>query len=136
MLGEFFAARPEEIDDALVEEGPNGRFHTVVAKTVHSVSISTLGEIIGAGTYDLLLDEVSQGRAAASGEAGIDVVPDSMRDALASAVDLDDVARRWAETDELEGWEPAEAREVVRNLAALAREARETGRQVWFWWSL
>jgi hypothetical protein len=137
MLGEFFTATPDEIDERLIGEGPYSRFPTVEAKTVSSVSISTLGECLGAGAYAELFERI-ESRQAAHGEAGIDQVPREIRDALADAEDLDAVAERWAATDELkmDGWEPVETRQVVGDLARLAREARDAEQPVWFWWSL
>jgi hypothetical protein len=136
MLGEFFAARVAEIDDAVLEEGPFGRFETVEAKSVTSVSIATLGALMGLGTYDELVDVVDDGRVADHGEAGIDVVPESLRDALASAGDPAPIARRWGETDEMRDWKAAEIRDVLAGLISLAQRARDTGAQLWFWWSL
>jgi hypothetical protein len=135
MLGEFFAAKEDEIDEVL-DEGPFGRARpTVEAKTVSSVSIATLGEILGAGSYDDLFERVD-GPQAASGESGIDRVPDEVRDALASADDLDAVADRWAATDEMDDWQGSDVRDVVRDLAVMAQQARQTDQQIWFWWSL
>jgi hypothetical protein len=136
VLGEFFASKADEIDDAFVEGGPYGRRSpTVEAKTISSVSIATLGEILGAGTYDDLFERI-EGPQAASGEAGIDQVPDEVRNALASADDLDAIADRWAATEEMVDWEPADVREVVRDLSRLARIARDADHHIWFWWSL
>jgi hypothetical protein len=135
VLGEFFVADEADIDDALIEEGPYGRFTTVEAKTVSSVSIATLGEILGAGTYEALLDRV-EGPQATSGEAGLDAVPPEMRDALAAADDLDSAADAWGASEEMAEWERDEVREVVGELAKLARQAREANQQLWFWWSL
>src|SRR4051794_25303042 len=44
VVGEFFAADPTEIDSALLDDGPAGRYPMVEAKSVDPVSISTLGE--------------------------------------------------------------------------------------------
>jgi hypothetical protein len=136
VLGEFFAARLAEIDEEVLEGGPSGRFAIVEAKTVSSVSIATLGEVLGAGTYDELIDVVDRGRVADHGEVGIDVVPASLRDALASAADAKAIAARWRETEEMRGWSSAETREVVEALISLARRSRDEGTQLWFWWSL
>jgi len=133
VLGEFFAAQPSEIDD-LLDEGPSGRA-TVEAKTVSSVSIATLGEVLGVGTYDDLFERI-EGPQAESGESGIDRVPEEMRDALASSPDPDSIADRWGATDELAEWQPADVREVVRELARLAQEARQQEAQLWFWWAV
>jgi hypothetical protein len=138
MLGEFFPAREDEINQTLVAEGPFERFETVEAKAVSSVSIATLGEIVGAGTYDELFDRADdEARQSEDGEAGIDAVLPEIQQALAGTTDLDSVARRWAATDELADWVPPDnVVEVVRELADLARRAHADGRRLWFWWSL
>jgi hypothetical protein len=102
MIGEYFAARPEEIDEELVELGPEGRFEIVSAKTHSTVTTGTL------------------------------------REALAAATDLVQVAERWTATDELQlsGWTVDETYEVLRSLARLAADARASGRELWFYWTL
>jgi hypothetical protein len=109
----------------------------VEAKSVDPVSISTLGEILGIGSYDDLIDEVSEGPEAASGEAGLFIVPTRMRDALATAeLDLATVAVQWHATEELSAWPAEDVQEVVRELAALALRAAGESQEVFFWWSL
>ena len=137
MLGEFFAADPADIDDALLDHGPFGRYATIEAKTIDSVSISTLGEILGVGTYDELVEEVSNGPALASGEAGLFVIPTRMRDALAAAVDeAPAIAAKWHATEEISGWYAEDVRTVVLELVALAQRAANESQQLLFWWSL
>ena len=138
MLGEFFAAREDEVDETLVAEGPFERFETIEAKTISSVSIATLGEIVGAGTYDELFDHADEeARQSEDGESGIDAVLPELQLALGRAEDLDSVARQWAATDELADWlRPDDVADVVRELSELARRAQEEGRRLWFWWSL
>jgi len=136
VLGEFFAARSDDIDDAVVDGGPMNRFETVEAKTISSVSIATLGEVLGIGTYEDVFDVVDQGRLADHGEAGVDVVPDSLRDALASEHDSARVAELWHDTDEMRDWSAEEVLEVINELAALARRASAADLRLWFWWSL
>ena len=135
MLGEFFAANAQDLDNALIDDGALDRISTVEAKTVSAVSIATLAEILEAGSYDELLERI-EGPQAQDGESGIDRVPDDVRDALASSDDLDAVAERWWTTDEMSDWEESDVRDVVRELAHLAAEARRTDQQLYFWWSL
>jgi hypothetical protein len=136
VLGEFLAAAENEVDRSLVEDGPLERFPTVEAKTVSSVSIATLGEILGVGSYEDLLERARDGWQADSGEAGIEAVLPEIQEALASAADLGLIAERWAATEELEDWEPADVHDVVRELSTLARLARADGRRLWFWWAV
>jgi hypothetical protein len=135
MQEEFFAAREDEIEGA-AEKGPGGKFETVDAK-LDSVSICTLGEIVGAGTYDALFDRVFEGyRGGGSEYSRLLLVPDEVRDGLATATSLEAVAERWHPTDEMREWTPADVREVLGGLASLAQRARATERQLWCWWSL
>jgi len=70
VLGEFFAARPEDIDDVLVEEGPHDRMPAIAATGLTEVSLAKLSEIIGVGAYDALVEQIAEGPEAESGEAG------------------------------------------------------------------
>jgi len=138
LLGEFFAARSEDLDEALVEEGPYGRLSTVEAKGLTEVSLATLGEFLGVGAYDELVERIGEGPEAESEEAGLLTIPTELRDALAEAKDIDSVAGRWAATEEpsLDGWRTEDSLGVLRELSALAREAVADGRELWYWWSL
>lgn len=138
MLGEFFAASADEIDDALVEDGPHGRLPTVEAKGLSEVNLATLGEILGVGTYEDLVERAAIGRDSSSGEAGVLTVPSELRDALASSEDLTEVAKQWAATEELalDHWQAEDAVTVLRDLGRLSRDAREHSRGLWYWWSV
>ena len=138
MIGEYFAARPDEIDEELVELGPEGRFETVSAKTHSSVTTGTLGEILDVGNSEELTAQAETDWYGESGECGIDAIPTPLRDALADASDLVQVAERWTATDELQlsGWTVDETHEVLRSLVRLAVNARASGRDLWFYWSL
>ena len=138
MLGEFFSARTEDIDEALVERGPLHRFPTVEAKGLTEVSLATLGEILGVGTYDDLVDPMGEGPQTESGEAGVLKIPTEFRDAVGGRADLDSAAERWVATDELamDGWQKGDALEVLRDLSALAQSAAREDRNLWYWWSL
>jgi hypothetical protein len=137
VLVEVFGAREDEIDQTLVEDGPDGRFAAVEANFVSDVNIATLGEILGAGTYDDLIEQTEPSRETENGEVGVAAVPDAVRDAVASADDLREVAKRWAATAELRlDLVSVDAYETLSGLSALAREARERGRRLWLWSSL
>src|SRR5262245_38737605 len=137
MLGEFFAAKPDEIEP-VVEAGPFDRFETVEAKGLTEVSLATLGEIMELGEYDDLVEGLAAGPQAESGEAGVLILPIEFRDALAAIVDVDAVATSWAATEELEldQWQVSDAAEVLRDLAGIARRAQAASQQVFYWWSL
>jgi len=138
MIGEYFAARPDEIDQELVELGPEGRFGIVSAKTHSTVTTGTLGEILNVGDSKELTAQTETDWYGESGECGIDAIPTPLCDALADASDLVQVAERWTATDELQlsGWTVDETHEVLRSLVRLAVNACASGRDLWFYWSL
>jgi hypothetical protein len=130
MVGDFFAARADDIDRQLVANGPYGRFSTVEANGLTEVTIATL-ERASEGPE-------AQGSEADDGETGVLAIPSAMRDALATAGDLSTVAERWAATDELslDEWNVEDAMEVLREVRELARGARAADCELWYWWSL
>lgn len=137
VLGEFFAARESEIDDGLLE-APYERLETVEAKGLEEVTFAKLGEILGLGTYDELIDQFSATGPADNDEIGLYRLPREFRDALGGLVDVDSAARRWVATEELrmDEWELEDGERVLREVSALARRAREEQRDLWYWWSL
>ena len=75
MDGEFFAARPDETDDALVAHGPLERLPT-------------------ARRFDDVVGRIDLSRQADSGGAGLLGIPTQLKDALIDAERLDAVAAR------------------------------------------
>jgi hypothetical protein len=140
-LGEFFSARAEDLDDAVLEGGPFGRF-PVPDRAAHGLterSLATLGEILGVGTYDGLVDELGEGsQQAESGEAGVLAIPGAFRDTLAAASDFDAVAERWMATRDVafDGVKKKDVVEWLRELGEFAQVAAWEGENLWFWWSL
>lgn len=137
MLGEFFAARPDEVDDALVAAGPRGRYATIEAKGLSPVSIAMLGVLLEVGSYDDVVAEV-RSRPAPGGETVLVAVPMRLRNALGEAKGLEQVARAWASTEELalSGWHADATASLLSRLAELARDAGSAQRELWYWWSL
>jgi hypothetical protein len=81
VIGEYFAARPDEIDEELVELGPHARFESISAKTHSSVTTATLGEILGLGDSEDLITQTETDWYGESGESGVDAIPTALRDA-------------------------------------------------------
>ena len=137
MLGEFFVCGPGELDETLLASGPHGRHPLVTAKGLGPVEIGTLGQILGAGSYDEVFElSADVHQEAESGESGVVGVPASVCEALATAGDLSAVANRWAATDELRmsRWQASDALLVLTELRRLV-ESRGPS-PVWYWWSL
>jgi hypothetical protein len=137
VLGEFFAARKSEIDDELLQ-APYERLATVEAKGLTDINLAALGEILGVGTYDDLVDQFPVTGPAENDDVGLYRLPGDFRDALAGLVDVGSVARRWVATEELrlDEWQFEDCERVLREVSALARRAQEEQRDLWYWWSL
>jgi hypothetical protein len=137
VLGEFFFCAQDEIDEALLANGPDGRHPTVVAKGLSPVEIGTLGNILAAGTYGELFEQSADAhRESESGESGVVGVPSSVCDALSNASELTSAAEAWAATDELRlsRWDVDGALQVLDDLRQLVRASAD--KPVWYWWSL
>jgi hypothetical protein len=137
VLGEFFAAREDEIDDALLE-APYERLETVEAKGLTDINLATLGEILDLGTYDDLVRQFNATGPTDNLEVGLYELPRPFRDALAGLADVGSAARRWVTTEELrmDEWRLEDGEHVLREVSALARRALEEQRDLWYWWSL
>jgi hypothetical protein len=134
----FFAARDQDVDQSLADEGPGPDFPGVEAKMLSPVEVATLGEILGAGKYDELVEGMSNSeREGEGGACGLYRVSREIRDALATA-DVESAAARWGATEELRasGWQADDARDTVGELRELAARARAEGKQLWVWWSV
>jgi hypothetical protein len=148
VLTDFFVAAPTEIDDAIVEAGPVGRFKTVEAKGADDVSLTSLNGIVTDRKFavdegfDTLFAEV-ESVSAASEEDGpwLFRVPPALVAGLAIADEprLDEINEAWAQT---EGWQadgvtsPDETRWIVQGLAELARDAAASNKEMYVWISL
>jgi len=137
VLGEFFAARKDEIDDAVLD-APYERFETVEATGLTEVNLATLGEILGLGAYDDLVGRFDAPGPAENDDVGLYELPRTFRDALAGLADVGSAARRWVATEELrrDEWRVEDGERVLREVSDLARRAREDQRDLWYWWSL
>jgi hypothetical protein len=103
------------------------------------VKVAKLGEILGAGVYDELVEAMDDGRREApSGERGLYRVPDSIRDEMATVREVQGPAEQWVATDELrlDRWTVEDACELLTDLRVLAQKARSESRHLWVWWSL
>lgn len=133
----FFSASAEDVDQSVVEEGPWPGFDGVEVKMMSPVEVATLGQILGAGAYDELVEQITNsGREGKGGTHGVYRVSTQIRDRLAEA-EVETVAPLWGATEELQAshWEPAELHEFLSGLRGLAGQARAEGKELWVWWS-
>jgi hypothetical protein len=147
LLTDLFVAAEDEIDDAVLEEGPADRFPTVEAKRVSDVKITSLNGIATGRSFDLddggfqLYPEVPLIRDAGEEGPWLFRLPPPLLAALATADEakLGEINEAWARTEEwqLDGvTDPDDTRWLVDGIARLARNAEMSGKNVYLWMSL
>ena len=138
VLGQFFLCRSDRLDAELIASGPHGRLPCVSAKGLTPVNIASLGEILGAGTYDEIFERCGvEHYESDSGASGVWDCPSVVGKALQASRDLQPVAEKWVATAELQldGWRASDGLGVLQQLAEVLRD-REEGQVLWYWWSL
>jgi hypothetical protein len=148
ILTDFFVATDDDIDDALVEEGPADRFPTVEAKTIDDVKITSLNAIatgrsydVDDGSFDRIYPETPLIRDGGEEGPWVFRLPTPLLSALsgADAARLTEINEAWAQTEEwaLDGvTDPEETRQLVNDVARLARDAQTAEKGVYLWLSL
>jgi hypothetical protein len=137
VLGELFLAGRDDLDQELIGSGPSGRRACVAAKGLTPVSIATLGELLGVGSYEEILGQAgAEHYEAESGVSGVWDVPDGLGRGLLASENLQSVAERWVATEELrlDGWGVSDGVSVLTGLSQLLGR-RQDGEQLWYWWS-
>jgi hypothetical protein len=138
VLGEFFLCRGDDLDEELIAAGPSGRHAYVTAKGLTPVNIATLGELLGAGSYDEILQQAgAEHHEADSGESGVWDVPAGVCRALLTSESLETAAQQWVATEELQldGWRTADGVSMLTQLSELLAQQQDA-QQLWYWWSL
>ena len=138
MLGEFFLSTDDLLEPPLIESGPHGRVPCVGANGLTPVSIASLGQLLGAATYeDVLRVCGDRHHESESGESGVWDVPSAVAQSLRARENLGPVAQQWVATEELQrdGWQALDALAVLNQLAELLSQ-QEQGQSLWYWWSL
>ncbi|MFD4671625.1 hypothetical protein ACFWNN_17950 [Lentzea sp. NPDC058450] len=137
VLYDYFAAPTDELAATAIDGGPVHRFPTVETKSLDpAVVMGQLEELLTGRSYDEISDDPRCGEDVAiehDGEVLVLTVTDGLRDALAAAGDLDEVAVRWAAIEELDGFDPEVLAEILRDLRSLAAEAKKNGERLYCW---
>ncbi|MDL4773164.1 hypothetical protein [Actinomadura xylanilytica] len=149
MIIEYYIAK-DDAEAACVEPGMGGPerqgFDTLSAKSIDPcVALGTLESILTGRSFDEILADPRQcGSLDDSEEMGVVeasavTVTDTLRDALASAnvPRLQDVAKVWADTDELSGVvTPEVLGDFLKMFSDFAHGAVEKGERLYCWWTL
>ncbi|GAA5178473.1 hypothetical protein GCM10023322_05730 [Rugosimonospora acidiphila] len=118
-------------------------FETLLLKGIDPyITLGRLESILTSHSYDEITDDPRHCRPITDpeGDAFVVTVTDTLRDTLAAVGDdrLADLARRWAQTDELrlDGVDVSDLAETLTLLTALARRAVETDGHLYCRWAL
>ncbi|MFD9699969.1 hypothetical protein [Lentzea sp. NPDC059081] len=137
VMYDYFSAPSDEVAAEAIADGPLQRFPTVETKSLDpAVVMGQLEGLLTGRSWDDVREDPQWAQGLAiehDGEVLVLAVTDGLRDALAAAGDLDEVAVRWAGIEELDGFEPAVLAETLRDLKALAVEAVKNGEQLYCW---
>ncbi|KJK51436.1 hypothetical protein UK23_06830 [Lentzea aerocolonigenes] len=137
VMYDYFAAPSDELAAATIDGGPVGLFRTVETKFVDPVVVvGKLEELLTGRAYDEISADPRCGDDLAvehDGEVLVLTVTDGLRDGLAAAGDLDEIAVRWAGIEELNGFEAEVLAGILGELQALAVEAEKNGERLYCW---
>jgi len=139
VLYDYFAAPDDAAAGAVADEGPADAFDTVATKIDCVVELAYVEELLGGRSLDEQLDDPRAGglvEQLGEGDHLVLTISDEMQTALAAAPDteLSRVAREWAKVEEFHGVaDPAGLESVLRELCALARNARDAKHGLYCW---
>jgi hypothetical protein len=138
VLYDYFAAPSDDVAATALEEGPRDQFPTVETKFIEPIVVlGQLEELLTGRPYDEVVKDPRWAAAVVieHDDSGLMVitVTDGLRDGLAAAGDLAEVAVRWAGIEELAGFDAAVLAEVLDELKALAVDAEKNGERLYCW---
>lgn len=134
LLTNIFVA-PTKSPPAAEEEPESGPGEGIQLKSITSMELSRLWAVIEA--VDWTPDFMNGFESLSTEVEGpwLERCPRAFAKALRKVdeKDLDRIGRAWAAADEMDGWDPADARALVEELTQLARRACEPGRSLYIW---
>ncbi|MFJ5988328.1 hypothetical protein [Lentzea sp. NPDC092896] len=135
---DYFVAPSDELAAATIDGGPvNSPFRTVETKSLDPVVVmGQLEELLTGRPYDEVFEDPRCGHDLAiedDGEVLVLTVTDGLRDGLAAAGGLYEIAAAWAKIEELEGFDPVVLADVLGQLRDLAAEAVKNEERLYCW---
>jgi hypothetical protein len=141
LISDFFVATQTELADMDASASPAALFPSVQAKRVEVVKLVQLQCLLDGSTFDQHLNNLDSFFVKTVSDDGpwVLLVPQVIieRLALAEPEMLSQIGTAWAKTDEwiADQARPAEIIELITQIAALARRAKEE-RQMYLWVTL
>ncbi|MEU0879053.1 hypothetical protein ABZ345_10680 [Lentzea sp. NPDC005914] len=138
VLFDYFAAPSDEVAASVIDGGPAAHgFTTVPAKGLDpAVVLGKLEELLTGRAFDEVVVDPRAGGGVAvehGGELMVLTVTDELRDGLAAADGLGEVAVRWAGIEELGGSDAEVLEDVLGQLKELAATAVEKDERLYCW---
>ncbi len=136
IIAELVVADPSEANAVLGSDEPLGSWDGFAYKGLDRVRLITLWALVESGSPDNRFDERLDAVVVIRDpdeERWVEVIPLEMLTTLASVAALDDddfnrLAQSWGQTDEFEGWENAEALDLLCQVSDLAERAQSVGK--------
>jgi len=144
VLNHLLVADAAEADAIAVSNEPSQNWDGFFCKGLDRIKLATLWALIEAGSADDKLEQrLVAIRTIPEGDQGpwVDIVPPKMLASLASIAAMEEdekqsLAERWAETNELEGWEASEVFDLVHSIGDTAESAQLENKTLLIWTSL
>lgn len=136
VMYDYFAAPSDEVAAAVLDGGPV-HLEPVETKSLDPVVVmGKLEALLTGRPYDDVVDDERSAQLLAmegDGEVLVLTVTDGLRDGLAQANELPEIAAAWAEAEELSGWDPQQLAGVLGELQALAKKAVSKDERLYCW---
>ncbi len=144
MVSQVLIASPSEADAVAASDEPSQTWDGFTYRGLDRIKLATLWALVESGSVNNRIDErLDQIRTIPEGDQGpwVDIIPTRMLSVLSSigAMEGDEqasVAEDWGRTEELEGWDPSEVLDLVRNIGDTAETAQLEGKTLLIWTSL
>jgi hypothetical protein len=134
LLTNIFVAPTDEPPDP--SEDPESKpGEGIQLKSITSMNLSTLWAIIEAVPWTPDFMDGFESLSPEPDGPWLERCPKGLVETLRTVdeEELDRIGREWSATDEMEGWDPADARALVEELIHLAWAADRLGRSMYIW---
>ena len=143
-ISELVIAGIDEAASIAASDCPTRSWKGIVWRTIDPVKLGTLWGILSGAAEEQVTGLISQIRLVHGNKKDgpwVHHVPEKLRDLLADLAGQDEseilvVSSRWAATDELQGWDPANVEALLRDVADTADTARLQKKQLLLWITL
>jgi len=144
VLNHLLVADASEADALLASDEPSKTWDGFFCRGLDRIKLATLWALVEAGSADNRLEQrLDAIRTISAGDRWlwVDIVPPKMLGSLTSIAAMEEdeqelLAKRWCQTEELEGWDASEVFDLVRSIGDTAESAHLENKTLVIWTSL